>query len=524
MKVSRLLPLAAILVVLPAVFKAPALDEESYLWLGAHLDPAHPYSWVRSWPPYDTDGFVYAHPPVHLWWMWLIHGLPVPLQRLVSGGVWGGLFGWGVGALAEGASRRPALAGALWLSSSIVALGLQDSLMVDLPATALVTAGLALYRRSVTSESRRDQVLAGLVLGLATATKYPMALALPVIAAHAWRRGSSFLPLAVAGAVFLADEGLLFALYTREHLWEVWTRRDEIAHGPIGPRGLGVLARAALLPMPFLLFRTDPLTSVAGVVLAGLALAMVRPPSLSPADVTVLLLFCVAGALVLTRALRTLPLRPKRRRKDDQDDGFLLGGIVVAWFVGVTLFHNYASARYLLPAAGPAAILLTRSAEEVRGGKALARLTVGISALLAAAVTIADYRYARAGWSLGQSVAELGTAGRFAGEWGFRGALEAAGWVRLAPDDTAPDPGTWVAVVDNASPGAVDTTGWEPIRRIESPDRFPLRVNDIARNASLYAETLGTLPLGWSEGHLEGVTLYRVSVPVGRVDGAPPAE
>lgn len=523
MKVSRLLPLAAILVVLPALFKAPALDEESYLWLGAHLDPTHPYSWVRNWPPYDTDGFVYAHPPVHLWWMWLVHGLPVPLQRLVSGVGWGGLLGWGVGALAEGSCRRPALAGALWLSSSIVALGLQDSLMVDLPATALVTAGLALYRISVTSERRRDQVLAGLALGLATATKYPMALALPVVAAHAWRRGSSWVPLAVAGTVFLADEGLLFALYSREHLWEVWTRRDEIAQGPMGPRGLGVLARAALLPMPFLLFRTNPLTSVAGVVLAGLALAFVRPPGLSPADVTVLLLFSIAGALVLARALRTFQLRPQRRRKGDQDDGFLLGGIVVAWFVGVTLFHNYASARYLLPAAGPAAILLTRSAEEVRGGKLLARVSVVISALLAAAVTMADYRYARAGWSLGQTVAEVGT-GRFAGEWGFRGALEAAGWVRLAPTDAGPPPGTWVAVVDNASPGAVDTTGWEPIRRMESPDRFPLRVNDIARNASLYAETLGTLPLGWSEGHLEGVTLYRVSAPGARVDDARPAE
>ncbi len=510
MTARRLLPLAVLLVVLPTLFRAPTLDEESYLWLGAHLDPTRPYSWTRSWPPYDGDGFVYAHPPLHLWWMWLLHGLPVALQRVVSSVVWGSLLGWGVGVLAERSTRRAALASALWLSSSVVLLGLQSALMVDLPAAALLTGGLALYRISLDSESRRDEVLAGLLLGLATMTKYPMAMALPIVALHAWRRGGSFLPVMVASGVFLADEGVLFLLHGREHLWEVWSRREEIPHGAAAPRALGVLARAALLPLPFLLFRTDPLTSLFGVAFAVLALVTVQPPGLSPAEGTVMLLFCIGGGLLLARAARTLPLRPGRRRKGDQDDGFLLGGVLLVWLVGVALTHNYASARYLLPAAAPAAILLARSAEEVRGGKALAWASAAASGVLAVAVAVADYRYARAGWTVGEEAAQVGV-GQFAGEWSFRAAMEGAGWVRLGPDTPAPQVGEWVVVVDNASPGAVDTTGWEPVRRIESDDQFPLRVNDPGRNVSLYAETLGTLPLGWSEGRLEGATLYKVS-------------
>lgn len=530
MKPSRLLPLAAFLVVLPALFKVPTLDEESYLWLGRQLDPTHPYSWTRSWPPYDPDGFVYAHPPLHLLWMWLVHGLPVPLQRLASGLVWAPLLGWGVGRLAETGARHPGLAAGLWLSSTVVVLGLQDSLMVDLPAAALVTAGLAVYRAAAASEDRREEALAGVLLGLAVATKYPMALVLPVVGAHIARRRGRWTPLVVALGIAVADELLIFLVYHRVHLWEVWTRRGEIAHGPLDARALGTLARAAFLPLPFLLFRTDPRTSVAGVALAGLALALVRPAGLSPAGVTALLLFCIAGGLVAARAGRALGAATHRRRKGDLDDGFLLGGVTLTWLLGVTLLHNYASTRYLLPAAGPLAILLTRSAEEVRGGKALARMSIVASAGVALAVALADYRYARAGWAVGVQAAAKAPTGHFAGEWSFRAAMEQAGWTRLGPEDPV-EPGDWIAVVDNASPGAVDVSRWEPVQRIESDDRFPLRVNDLGRGASLYAETLGVLPLGWSQGHLEGLTLFRVpdrgalhEAPRPPVDEAAPAE
>lgn len=509
MKPSGWLPLAAIVIALPALGKVPTLDEESYLWLGAHLDPLRPYSWTRAWPPYDVDGFVYAHPPLHLLWMWLLHDLPLVGQRLVSLVGWGGLLGWAVGRLAERGTHHPHLAGAAWLGCATVVLGLHDSLMIDLPAAALVTLGLAAVREAAEEDRVSWSVLAGVALGLAAWTKYPTVLAWPVVVAHCARRRGGWLAPGLALAMLVGLEGALWLGYHREHLWEVWTRRAEIASGPLAGRVLGTLARAALLPLPFLLVRTHPLAAAVGVVLAGVALVVGRPSALSAAELTALLLFASAGGLLLARGARGLRPRMARRRKGDRDDALLLGGTLVAWLVGVAFLHNYASARYLLPAAGPAAILLARSAEEVPGGKLLLRVSIGLGALLALAVAVADYRYARAGAQVARAAVEGRPVGTFAGEWSFRWAMESAGWAPLQPG-ASPPVGSLVVVVDNASPGAVDTTGWEPMRRVESPDHFPLRVNDPGRDVSLYAETLGVLPLGWSEGHLEGATVYEV--------------
>jgi len=508
MKPSVWLPLAAIVIALPALGKVPTLDEESYLWLGAHLDPLRPYDWSRAWPPYDADGFVYAHPPLHLLWMWLLGDLPLVGQRLVSLVGWGGLLGWGVGRLAERATHHPHLAGAAWLASSTVVLGLHDSLMIDLPAAALVTAGLAALREAAEEDRRGWSVLAGVALGLAASTKYPTLVVWPVVVAYCARRRGGWLAPGLALVMLVGVEAALWVGYQREHLWEVWSRRAEIASGPLPGRVLGTLARAALLPLPFLLVRTHPIAAAVGVCVAAGALLAGRPPGLS-GGVGLLLLFASTGGLLLARGALGLRPRTARRRPGDRDDSLLLGGALVAWFLGVAFLHNYASARYLLPAAGPAAILLARSAEEVRGGKLLLRVSTGLSAALALLVAVADYRYARAGAQVAADAAAGRPAGSFAGEWSFRWAMEAAGWTPLQPG-ARPAVGSFVVVVDNASPGEVDTTGWEPMRRVESSDRFPLRVNDPELGVSMYAETLGVLPLGWATGPMEGATVYEV--------------
>ena len=51
----------------------PVLDEETYLYIAEQLQPKRPYDWILPWPPYDTeDAFVFAHPPLFLWRIWLL--------------------------------------------------------------------------------------------------------------------------------------------------------------------------------------------------------------------------------------------------------------------------------------------------------------------------------------------------------------------------------------------------------------------------------------------------------------------
>ncbi len=557
---------AALAVAAVALAKAPAIDEESYLWIGAHLNPLRPYDWTRVWAPYDApDAYVYAHPPLHLLQMWvatpLVEGAGVWAARAIFGLPWVALLAWSVARLCALTTHHPQLAAAAWLSSTVVVLGLQDSLMIDLPATALVTFTVAAYRSALQDGAgRRWFPAAGLALGAALATKYSTGAVVPVLAVHLARgaphgdgRRSPLADRAAfvvsAAALFLIVEGWLWAAYGRPHLLEVWGRRGEIAAGGLAERAVGTLSRMALLPIPAALAVSAPAVSAVGAA-AGMLTLVAAQPVLDADRLALLLVLTAAGGALLARGLSAALRGPFRRRKGDRDDALLLGGWLVCGVVGVVFVHNYASARYLLPIAAPAAILIARSAEEVRFGKLALQLGVGVAAVLTLALASADYAYVRAGTAVARmalaeaerlegaasapltrgaavgSVDPGGVAGggspppqnppeaplrRFAGEWSFRWAMEPADggrWQRYRPGEELPT-GTIVVVADNASPGDVPTDDWEPVSRVESASRFPVRVVDAKRHVSLYAETLGALPFGWARGPIEGATLYR---------------
>lgn len=510
-----LLP-AALACALSAVTKLPVIDEESYLWLGAHVDPARPYDWHRTWQPWADLGpttFVYAHPPLHLWWMALVHAVSPELsvQRVLCAVPFVALYALGVGRLAAATTARPGLACAAWLAASTVQLALQDSLMIDLPAVALATAGVGVYAARHERGGAGGFAVAGALLGLAAATKYSMGMVVvPVLLHAALRVAKGRLPLgsglALAGAavgVPAGVEALVAAQYGQVHAWSVWAHRHDIVSGPVGQRTVGVLARAALLPLPL---------AGAGAVVAAVAGAAVAwfavPAGLSGAGFAGMCAACALGAIAVGAAARALV------DEDDRDAGLLLGGLVVATFAGVAGAHNFASARYLLPAAAPLAVLLARAVEGSARARALAWCGVGASAVVAAAVCVADARLAAAGAAVAeagalrvQSMAPVDV--RFAGEWTFRYHLEAIGWQRYRPGE-ALRPGTLVLVADNESPGDYPRSAWQPVDRVEGADRFPLKVMAPSRQTALYAETLGVLPLGWSADPLESATVFRV--------------
>ena len=87
--------------------------------------------------------------------------------------------------------------------------------------------------------------------------------------------------------------------------------------------------------------------------------------------------------------------------------------------------------------------------------------------------------------------------------------MEQRGWTRYRPGEVLA-PGSIVVVAEQESPGEFPRSAWEPVDRVESVDRFPLRVMQPGRGISLYSETLGAFPLGTSGEPLESATIYRV--------------
>ncbi len=518
---GRWLALAAVVVALPFLGKAPAIDEEGYLWIASQLSWLRPYDWTRVWPPYDGTAYAWAHPPLHLYWLSLWSSLTTNLLalRVVVGLPLIALLACSVHRLAARVCHHPEHAAALWLASPIVVLGLHDSLLIDLPAVALATFGMAAYREGLVDEDQRWFVASGIALGLAIETKYSVAVLVPVLLLHMTRLGPR--PWLWAGlvGVVAAVEGPLWLVYGVPHPWEVWVRRVDIAAGGFAGRLEGTLARAALLAFPLVFVRSDPRLLAAGLAVAIPVVLAARPAELPVAHAAALLAMTALGLSVCARATMAVLSPATRRRKGDRGDPLLLGGWFLAVVAGVVVFHNYASARYLLLAAAPAALMLARSGEEVPWGKVLLRIAAGVGAVTALVLAVADYRFAAAGIEVARAVVALeapmadptGAAlvRRFAGEWSFRGELEAAGWARYRLDEVLPAGGL-VAVAANASAGEVALELLEPLRVVESADRFPVRVVDIGQGIGLYAETLGPLPFGIGRGPLESAVVYRV--------------
>ncbi|MFT4974796.1 MAG: hypothetical protein ACI8S6_000679 [Myxococcota bacterium] len=471
------------------------LDEESYLAIATQLDFARPYDWWRPWPPWgghhEADAFVYAHPPLHLWWVTALShlSLPTSLLKRLSGLPWALLLGASGALIAQRTCRRPALAAWVWLTSPIVLLSLQRGLMPDLPVVAWSTAAVAGWLLG-----GRAAAVGGLCLGLAVWTKYPALVLVPVFALDGLARRRLQPRFWLCAAVLpLLGEAWLWSSYGRPHLWEVLSRADEIPRGPLPDRTLGLLVRAALLaPLPALLLGpAGLLLGLAALILAASILLTVGAPP-------TLLTLAATGALVII--LSALAVRSGWRR---QDPSFLLGLWVLAALSGVALGHNFAGARYLLPAALPAALLLVTRLESRRSGRIA--LWAGGGLWLAAALLLSwgEHRLASAQVTLAdQAIARWPEGGQFQGEWTFRWRLESAGWRFYTG---SPDGGVIVSAA-NASPGA-PPPGQKIARMVEGGPGVIIVAP--SHQIGLYGETLGAWPAGWGPGPVEEVTAWR---------------
>ncbi len=520
------LPPALLLLALPFAGDLPVLDEESYLFIAESVieSPGRPYDWWRPWQPWGmqeaADSFLFAHPPLHLWW--------VAFWKALTGTGWGfrlgvtllpaALLAASVGRLAHHVSRRPSTAVLPWLFSPVVVMAVCAGGLPDLAVTALGTAAVAAWREAQTDRKRVDprfMAAAGVLLGLAACWKYPALVLVPVLTLHAWRRGilRQALPAALGFAVVWgAMELWLATVYGRVHLLEVLRTAPEIARGSFLGRGFGVLTRLGLALSPLLLVVAALWWRLAVAGLVGsvaLALLWIGPSELSPLGVFLLGVFGASGTVWVARAvIAVLPADKARRRKNDRDDAFLLGAWALAVLLGVWFGHNYAGGRYVLPAIAPLALLIARTAENLAGGKNRLRVATAAWGLVAVVLADTEARYANAAEQAAERAIAAHPASRFTGEWTFRWTMERAGWTVVRAGEIL-EPGTLVAVPRNG--GGQVQEGWEAIASYEADDPWRVRTVELEEGVGYHAETLGPLPVGWSTSPLEAVTVYRVT-------------
>lgn len=471
------------------------LDEESYLAIAAQLDPSRPYDWWRPWPPWggqrEADAFVYAHPPLHLWWTALLSAIPAPIGLLKRLAVlpWALLLGASGALIAQATCRRPWLAVWVWLTAPITLLSLQRGLMPDLPVVAWTAAAVAGWLRG-----GRAATLGGLCLGMAIWTKYPALILIPAFALDAVvrkRRQTGF--WLAAASLPLLGEAWLWATYGRLHLWEVLSRADEIPRGALSGRAQGILVRAALLaPLPALLLApTWPIVLTGAVLLAVATWAWAGGPA-------ALIAWSAVGGMAVLCALASVQQGWRQK-----DPGLLIGLWLLVVFGGVAVGHNFAGARYLFPAALPAAILLVRSLETRRSGRWALCIGGGLWLAAALLLTWGEHRLAAAQVALAdEAAARWPEGGQFQGEWTFRWRMEQAGWTFY----TGASRGQVVVSATNAAPGAPPQG--QRVERLTEGGAGVIIASPSAQ-VGLYGETLGPWPVGWGSGPVEEVSAWR---------------
>ncbi|MBY0459492.1 MAG: glycosyltransferase family 39 protein, partial [Gemmataceae bacterium] len=216
------LPLAlAALVTLTNAAKPVTVDDTAYLLHARHIRerPADPYGFTLFWWDKPDDAMEVLSPPVIPYWLALgisIFGENIFLLKLwifpfVSMLAISMLFL--LQHFARGVGRNVLLL--LMLSPAVVP---SVNLMLDIPAAAIALTSVVLFIRSAHRKSGSLAVLAGLVAGLATQTKYSAFVAPAVILwlglAHG-RLRCAVLAAGVCAAVFIGWELFLVQKYGR---------------------------------------------------------------------------------------------------------------------------------------------------------------------------------------------------------------------------------------------------------------------------------------------------------------------
>jgi len=458
------------------------LDEETHLWIAQQAAWFAPYDWAMPFPPFHETGFVFAHPPLFLWWLKLTG------DSVFTAVPWLLLWWWSAWKLAEQHQVSPKLVLGMMLASAGVLMPLSRSMMPDLMVSALGAAALVLYGKA---ESRSSNVVAGCILGLAMWTKYPavMLIVIPIL----WEKKFGKLLPFVCGAlgVFFCGEFWIFMEYGEWHLWTVLQEAQVVGRGELSSRVVGLPLRLGLALLP--------------MALIGLS---VRPMFPLVIGLIGLFVWGDSTAIYLTLGTGVMALLWKGNR-------WLVSWVLLVW-LGVVVGHNYASPRYWLVTCIPLSVLAVQHCVDWKQWKQWT--VIGVATLWMGTLMYTERIHANEIVRLTtqietdlhneypNSIEEIA----FSGEWTFRQQMLERGYLPFDHEGshtqnmaqkmvlTAVNSAGWTPHTDD---------GWTKVQMWEAQS-VHVRLSVPEDSVGWYADTLGFYP----------VQLLRLAKPIDRVE------
>jgi len=283
----------------------------------------------------------------------------------------------------------------------------------------------------------------------------------------------------------------------------VLSRASEISRGTGEGRALALLVRLSLgVTVLGFLVRGTRWIWLGAFVSAGAAVLWGWPEDVILSARLLVGGFALAGALPVV-LICWIILRDWR---ESSSDGLLLALWAGAVLGVVWAVHNFSAPRYMLAAVLPLAIILVREFGNRPAARQLLWIGAGLQLILALILTVTEHRFFEAGADLARAAIVQFQPSHYTGEWSFRHEMDGAG-VEFYTGNAGS--GSVIVSPTNSSPSELPE-GLIEIGRISADESFGPRVLNESLQIGLYAETLGALPMGWSEQPIEEVVAWRV--------------
>ena len=360
--------------------------------------------------------------------------------------------------LAERFTKIPYVAVLFFVVSPIFVVNAQN-LMTDVPTIAFVLSSIAAFIQGIDKQRRSLIIVAGLLAGLASLTRYVGLLTIPILFAYSLlnNKGSkpAFIASLCAFAVFSVWLVQNFSIYGTAHLTAsysfykyfyathqktnlVKTVCDFSALG-----GLSLLFVFFVAVMRIAKFKIVVLSSLAGalILLTFLKMQTGYLVGYTVLSLAFLYLFLSSGLFLIAESIHygLQSLKGKVISIRTEDVLFLFIWLSVS-LLAALFFLPFGTARYVLPSLLPTVLILCMKIDlEMLKGKArLLKLCLVGTFVMSLVISFADFEYALTYKTFARNVREIYRTERlwFIGEWGFRYYMKEIGANYLLSNDT----------------------------------------------------------------------------------------
>jgi len=539
-------------ITVPFIDKAFHIDDPAFICAArAILDkPFEPYNFLISLPEREFRFFEsMPHPPLVSYLIAVvmfvtgkipeipIHVTFIPLTTLAAVAMY---------FLARRFTSHPLSSSVLLLTSPAFMVNSHQA-MSDIPMLAFWLAAMACYIYGTDNNDRRLIVVSVVLINLASMTKYPGVLVLPILMVYSLMRRhslrrilltsvSSFVALGLWSIHNVLVMGKIHILSILRQESYVWSINPSLELSQYVSRIIEVVAHlggAILVPIVliFALRRRTQFVhwSVAILVAAASSIFAARAYpggykigfAIFVASGVVLLLLAIgAGGGATLRYVQKCARGGRGHEENDvKDDIFAFLWVVVVCLYLVAM-PPFVAARYVLPLLPPIILLsvnaLSRWSGSNRGwvnGVCATAIVLGLG--VAVVVSIADFRYAAIYREFGRYVRTTYVAHASTvwvnGFWGFRYYLEVDGAKPLRNREVAAGDivvTSRMATLFELSPEIEREK--RLIEEIAYRDRFKVRSFNREAHAGFYSDLIGLLPYSYSGAELDRLSVYRV--------------